>query len=376
MEPRIRIGFDAKRVFQNFTGLGNYSRTLLASLNQHVPSLELHLFAPKRSDQPRTQPFLTAPYHSHFPNSKFTAYWRTKGVIKDLQKKNVQIFHGLSHELPVGIEHTNIKTVVTIHDLIFKKYPQQFKPWDRWIYEKKFRSACQRADVVVAISESTKQDIINLYGIPKEKIRVIYQSIDKQFFVSATDEAINTLRNKLSLPQQYFLYVGSIIPRKNLRLICEAYAQLADPSFPPLMIVGKGGVYRQSIESFIQDKNLSAQIRFLDILDFAELPALYAGAHALCFPSIYEGFGLPLAEALSQRTACITYRGSSLPEAAGPGALYLEQLDAKEIAAFLTQLADNSPLREQLAEQGFRHIQQFQSAGISAQWKALYESLL
>ena len=376
MEPRLKIGYDAKRVFQNFTGLGNYSRTLLASLSEHQPALELHLFAPKPNEHPQCAPFLSTPYQTHFPQSAFKSYWRTKGMVNDLVKNKIQIYHGLSHELPLGIERTGIKTVVSIHDLIFKKYPKQFKPIDRWIYEKKFRSACLRADVVVAISESTKQDIIDLYDIPEKKIQVIYQSIHPQFLAAANPTAHAATRASLSIPKDYFLYVGSIIPRKNLRLIVEAYALIANQNFPPLMIVGKGGAYRQSIESFIKANNLHNQIRFLDSISFADLPALYSGAIGMCYPSIYEGFGLPLVEALSQQTPCITYNGSSLPEAAGPGAIYLEQLSAQTIAAALRRLLEMPTEASRLARAGQQHIQQFQSKDICKTWQALYHQLL
>ena len=161
----FRLGYDAKRLFNNFTGLGNYSRTLLEDLSNHFPENEYFLFSPKVTKNDRTNPF--------FDQSKFTIkkargngiYWRSYGIKKDLLENQIQLFHGLSHEIPIGLQQTTMKSVITIHDLIFKHYPNQFSWIDRNIYDWKFRYSCENADRIVAISENTKKDIIRFYNI-------------------------------------------------------------------------------------------------------------------------------------------------------------------------------------------------------------------
>ncbi|NNE28596.1 MAG: glycosyltransferase family 4 protein [Saprospiraceae bacterium] len=375
MSEKIKVGYEAKRVFQNFTGLGNYSRTLLEILSEQQPDLELHTFAPKRIQNDRTAPFLQKPFFNHFAQSGSKSLWRSRGMVSDLIREDIQVFHGLSHEIPFGIEKTSVKSVVTIHDLIFRRIPSDFKAIDRWIYDIKFRSACRRSDIVVAISESTKKDIQYFYKIPAEKIQVIYQTIDPQFFRTPSEKVILEIRKKLKLPEDYFLYVGSVIPRKNLKLIVEAYGHLNDPGFPPLLIVGDGGDYKKEVEKEIRKLGLEAQVRFLKA-DFFDLPVLYKEALALCYPSKYEGFGLPLVESLASGSPVITFRGSSLPEAAGPGALYLENQDAEELASLLKTLAEDEGLRQKLSQAGALHIQKFEASEIARQWAELYQGLI
>ncbi|MCB0662568.1 MAG: glycosyltransferase, partial [Saprospiraceae bacterium] len=157
----LTIGFDAKRLYQNFTGLGNYSRSLVSDLQRFYPDNSYHLYSPGVKKRPSTLPFLE---NDHFKNHIYSgvlgSWWRTYGIVKDLKKEKLDLFHGLSHELPEGIERLNLKTVVTMHDMVIRKHPDLF-PWmDRQIYEKKFESACKRADHIIAISESTKMDVM------------------------------------------------------------------------------------------------------------------------------------------------------------------------------------------------------------------------
>ena len=177
----LRIGYDAKRLFNNFTGLGNYSRTLLQDLSEHFPENEYLLFSPKVKKNDRTKPFFDPSKYTIKTAKGNSTFWRSLGIKKDLENNQIQLFHGLSHEIPFGLQKTKIKSVVTIHDLIFKHYPEQFPFIDRKIYDWKFKYSCENADRIVAISESTKKDIIHFYNIPPEKIEVIYQTCDALF---------------------------------------------------------------------------------------------------------------------------------------------------------------------------------------------------
>ncbi len=158
----------------------------------------------------------------NFFHSLFSSAWRSSWVKKDLKKNKIDLYHGLSHEIPVGIQNTGIKSVVTIHDLIHERFPEQYNPIDVKIYTKKFRYACEHADKVIAISEQTKKDIIEFYKTPEEKITVCYQSCNPAFAVQVSAEEKKRITQKYSLPEQFFLYVGSIIERKNLLNICKA----------------------------------------------------------------------------------------------------------------------------------------------------------
>ena len=137
----MNIGFDAKRAYQNSTGLGHYSRTLISSLAEFFPGNNYYLFAPKITNTFNITGFTNIHPVSpvHFPASLFKSIWRSNWVKKDLQRNHIDIYHGLSHEIPVGITRTGIRSVVTMHDLIFERYPEQYNPIDRIIYRKKFR---------------------------------------------------------------------------------------------------------------------------------------------------------------------------------------------------------------------------------------------
>ena len=180
----LRIGYDAKRLFNNFTGLGNYSRTLLANLAEYYPDNAYFLYSPKIAKNDETHFFLnSALFNVQLPKRGPGAYWRSVGIKRDLLKHKIQLFHGLSHEIPLGLEKANIRSIVTIHDLIFERFPEHYPFIDRKIYSLKFRYACRHADHIVAISENTKQDIIEFYDIPPEKISVIYQSCHERYMV-------------------------------------------------------------------------------------------------------------------------------------------------------------------------------------------------
>ena len=159
----MNIGFDAKRAYHNGTGLGHYSRTLLHSLSEYYPEHQYYLFNPKSSTSFEVRGNnINEVLPKGFLNKIFSSAWRSSWVKKDLQKLKIDLYHGLSHEIPLGIHKTGIKSVVTIHDLIFERFPQQFNKINVQLFRKKFTYACKHSDKIIAISQQTKKDIINL----------------------------------------------------------------------------------------------------------------------------------------------------------------------------------------------------------------------
>ena len=242
----MNIGFDAKRAYHNQTGLGHYSRTLIHSLARYYPGHEYFLFNPKASSV-----FQLEEENIHeilpqtFPSTLFRSAWRSSWVKKDLKKLKIGLYHGLSHEIPIGIQKTGIRSVVTIHDLIHERFPEQYHPVDVRIYRKKFRYACQHADKVIAISKQTKKDIIEFYKIPENKITVCYQSCNPAFGEQTGDTQKKIVQIKYSLPPKFFLHVASIIERKNLMNICKAVFLLRNELDIPLVVIGDGDKYKQ-----------------------------------------------------------------------------------------------------------------------------------
>lgn len=372
----FRIGYDAKRLFNNFTGLGNYSRTLLKNLATFYPDNEYFLYSPRIRKSPETTFFLHSPIFSvHGPTRGSGAWWRTFSMKSALKRHRIQLYHGLSHELPVGIRQTGIRTIVTIHDLAFRRFPQYY-PWaDRLVYDWKCRTACAQADHVVAISESTRRDIVDYYGIAPEKVSVIYQSCHERFQQEKSQKTIDYVLKKYQLPRDYLLFVGSLTERKDPMVLLEALRALPEGLRLPLVVIGEGKTYKAKMQAFIRRHGLSALVYFLKPA-FEDMPAIYQQADVFLYPSHYEGFGIPVLEALYSETPVITTRVSSLPEAAGPGALLTDPGRPDEIAAGIEKILTETAFRRQMITQGLQYAQRFQGELLTDQMFALYEDVL
>jgi len=372
----LRIGYDAKRLFNNFTGLGNYSRTLLANLSDYYPDQAYFLYTPRVVKNEETHFFLnSALFNVHFPKRGPGGWWRSVGVKKELKKHKIQLFHGLSHEIPFGLKKTGVKSVVTIHDLIFKRYPGHYALMDRVIYDLKLKYACENADHIVAISESTKRDIMEFYDVPANRISVIYQSCHERYMQEKTNKTLQNVRQRYNLPQEYMLTVGSITERKNLMGMVQALEQLPDEDRVPLVVVGKGKNYKNQILQYLKKNRLEKWVHFVDA-SFDDLPAVYQNASLFLYPSFFEGFGIPVLEALFSGLPVITSNVSSLPEAGGPGALLVDPAQPEAIAEGIKRILNDSAYREALIHNGYQHAQQFRGEPLTHQMMDLYEQLV
>ena len=372
----MRIGFDAKRAFQNFTGLGNYSRFVLKTLAENQAQNQYFLYAPKAVENPRTS-FLFQFQNVVIKTAPITwlkSYWRSKGVVSDLVKDKIEIYHGLSHEIPSGLKQKGIKSVVTIHDLIYLRYPQFFKYIDRKIYDYKFRAACKNADRIIAISEQTKRDIIQYFGTNPDKITVVYQGCDEVFYLPASADVKNEVSKLYQLPAEFLLCVGTLEERKNQLLILKALTQL--PSHFKLVLVGKANQYANELRQFIEDNKLQNQVQLLENVAFAHLPAIYQLAKIFVYPSKFEGFGIPILEALNCGVPVIATTGSCLEEAGGPNSLYVNPDDFEGFATAINGILANSSLQQTMKEKGLQYVQKFNDQTISVQLMACYGKTL
>ncbi|MBL57588.1 MAG: group 1 glycosyl transferase [Flavobacteriales bacterium] len=352
----MKIGFDAKRLFNNFTGLGNYSRSLLKDLSGLTASNQLYLYSPSIKENSTTSPFFDD--QNYVLKSSEKLFWRSKGVVKDLKRDGIDLYHGLSNEIPFGIPHSGVKSIVTIHDLIFKIYPNTYRYIDSKIYDFKFKYACRNADRIIAISESTKADIIRFYDVPSQKIEVIYQACDPLYYHLQTKDQIDVVLKRCNVPSRFMLYVGSVIERKNLLTILKAQERLDAKLRIPLVIVGKGDTYQKRVEHYIKVNRLENHVLWLsNISDNLDLQALYQAADIFIYPSVYEGFGIPVVEALLSKTPVITSNCSSLPEAAGPNSICIDPNNVDAMARAMTDIFTNETLRESMIREGFIYAQ-------------------
>jgi glycosyltransferase involved in cell wall biosynthesis len=366
----MNIGFDAKRAFHNHTGLGHYSRTLIRSLSEYHPEHQYYLFNPKPSSLfSLSAENIKEIQPAGLMNKLFRSAWRSNWVTKDLQKLNIDLYHGLSHEIPFGIEKEGIKSVVTIHDLIHERFPEQYSPLDIKIYTKKYKNACTHADKVIAISNQTRQDLIDYYKVPEEKIEVCYQSCNPAFAQQVSEDEKQRVRQQYNLPEQFFLSVGSIIERKNLLNVCKAVFLLRNELDVPLVVIGGGTKYKQQVKDYVKQNGLDNRIIFLSddtsaksskaFQSAIDFPAVYQSSLAMIYPSFFEGFGIPILEALWSKVPVITSNVSCLPEAGGDAAYYVNPNSAEEIAKGMKKVYSDNDFADDMRKKGWQHAQNF-----------------
>ena len=376
----MKVGFDAKRFFNNFTGLGNYSRFVISSLSQHAPENEYFLYSPKVKSHSEFSSILErsnikiidAP--AIYRNLKITSLWRTWGVSKEPSVKVLDVFHGLSHELPLGMPAT-VKKVVTVHDLIFIRYPELYNPLDAFIYKSKVKAACGQADKILATSFQTKNDVVDFLKIEPAKIEVVYQGCHHSFKRKFDTEEIQKIKTKYNLPKDYILNVGTIEERKNVLLLIKALSLLPPDQKSHVVIIGRPTKYKNRIIDEAQRLGVAEWVIFLHNVSFTDLPAIYQGARTFVYPSIFEGFGIPIVEALESSVPVIAATGSCLGEAGGPGSIYVNPNNEEELASELGQVLGDEQLRQQMILTGKKHLTQFEPGVISRQLNSLYSQL-
>ncbi|KAA6441622.1 glycosyltransferase family 4 protein [Dyadobacter flavalbus] len=371
----MRIGFDAKRAFANKTGLGNYSRFVLNALSEYAPANKYFVYAPKNNRNLFPEfPERAIHYPETFLDKKLSSLWRYATITRQLKKDNIHIFHGLSNELPQGLHNAGIKSVVTIHDLIFERLPHVFKPLDRMIYRHKFRSACERADTVIAVSEQTKRDLNELYRIDNSKIKIVYQDCNPLFKKLVNEQEKDRITDLYGIRSPYILSVGTLEERKNQHRLVEAFAAIGKRDFK-LVLIGKPTAYIKKIQQIISENKLEKEVVILQNVPTAHLPALYQKAAVFAYISVYEGFGIPILEALHSGTPVLSAKGSCLEEAGGPGGLYADPYQTEDISKQLEKLITDVQLRNSLTEAGKTHITQFSGEKIAARLIDIYSKL-
>lgn len=374
----MNLGFDSKRLFCNFTGLGNYSRTLLKNLSEFYPKNNYFLYSPKVKETPETSFFIESPIFKKItPSSVLKSYWRSFSIVKQLKKDNIEIYHGLSNELPFTIQKSGVKSIVTIHDLIFKHYPNTYPAFDRKIYDLKFKKSCENATRIVAISESTKNDIVNFYNINPAKIDVVYQSCNPIYYKLQEQRAVNEITQEYNLPSKYLLFVGSVEKRKNLKVILESYQFLPTELKLPLVIVGKLREQSELMELIKVNKLEDYIIWKSNVKNNHDLQAFYQNAEILIYPSLFEGFGLPVAEALLSKTPVITSNVSSLPEAGGPNSIYIKPTAPKDLATAIEKVLTDSNLQLEMIDKGYQYaIENFSAEVVTKKMMEVYQKTI
>ncbi len=372
----MKIGFDAKRIFHNWRGLGNYSRDLVLGLKSLYPENEYLLFTPNY-EHPDAIKFehefgknnIITPEKFFYKN--FPSIWR-RSLAKVSSAYEIDLFHGLSHEIPHGLKKRGIKSVVTIHDLIFLRYPEYF-PWiDRKVYFSKIRHAVNSSDTVIAICEQTKNDLIRYFNVNPQKVEICYQSCNEKFQSGPVLSCeVDSIMDKFHITKNYFLYVGALEERKNILNLIEGFSYFGTSR--DLIIVGKDRKYKENIELKIKQCNLDNNVRILTNVTTNELHALYSGADLFCFPSFFEGFGIPIIESMFCGTPVLTSNGSCFPEVGGNGAIYIDPNSPIEIAKAMHKVTNDQSFYEYLICEGKKQVKKFTTAETNKSLHQVYQ---
>ena len=376
----MNIAFDAKRITNNATGLGNYSRFVLEALTEYRPENRYLLYSPSIGRPELYRELLEhRSVQLHTPHRALAflggSLWRNYSIPRLVREAKVDLFHGLSNELPLGLYRAQrVGTVVTIHDLAFIRYPQYYKPIDRLLYRRKYGASARAADHVITVSEQTRRDVIDIFGVEEERVTTVYQGCSERF-AQIQPEEVAAARQALRLPQRYMLFVGSIEERKNLLLAVEALAQLQDKELH-LVAVGRRTPYVQQVLDRARRLGVTSHLHLLHQVGATYLPGIYGGAEVFVYPSRFEGFGIPIIEALNAGIPVIGATGSCLEEAGGPTSLYTDPDNADMLASLIDRVLIDISLRRLMIDEGRSYVERFTPKRIARDLSQVYEQVM
>lgn len=349
----MKVGFDAKKAMRNHTGIGNYSRRCIDAVR--AAGAATQLFYPQKA--------------------VLGELWRNVLQWWDVRRSHIDIYHGLSNELPFGIGWSGVKTVVTIHDLIFLRMPETYGWTQRQILKLKTRYACRKADRIVAVSEMTRRDLIRYYNISPSRIEVVCQSVSDIYRAPLPAARLRQVARQYSLPACYILCVGTIQQRKNQHTLVKALPLL--PPHTHLVLVGREeAAYARQVRHTAEKLKVASRLHICHGVPSEDLPAFYRLATLFACLSRFEGFGIPIAEALTSGTPVIAATGSCLEEAGGPHSIYLTPDDVEGLADSIRALLSDNRRRQDMAAAGQRYAERFTDQALGHHLLDIYRQLL
>jgi len=372
----VKVAFDAKRLFNNFTGLGNYSRFIVDALAECYPENEYWLYTPKVRSNQETLRYNSSPFNVRKPESSiekaFPSLWRSFSIGNVAHREGVAILHGLSNELPVA-KPTGLKTVLTVHDLIFRRFPSYYRAADVAIYSWKLRQSLRRADRVIAVSQQTADDLREFEKVDEDKLVVVHQGCNKVFRQHYSDEVIDQIKARYGLPDIFALCVGTVEKRKNAALLIRALSLMREKV--TVVIVGKPTVYAAELRDLVRELRLESFVHFIYQVPYADLPLLYQAASVFVYPSLFEGFGIPIVEAIVSKVPVIASDSSCLSEAGGPDCIYVDPSNPEELAVALNQVLEDEVLRNTMVSKSVEYVSRFEPGVIAGEVMNVYREV-
>lgn len=357
----MQIGIDYSSASRQRAGIGRYTRSLINALARLDKTNQYALFVPgdaKYLDDARAFPknfrLTRAPLNERY----MVALWQRVRFPLPIEvfTGTSDVFYSPDFVLPPTRAR---KEVLTVHDLSFKRMPETTIPNLKWYLEGAVPRSVARADLILADSDATRRDLIELFHTPPDRIQTLYSGYDTMFRPVTDESELDRVRAAYKFAKPFILFVGSIEPRKNLARLIEAYARLPQHGELDLVIAGGRGWMYDEIYAAPQKFGVSDSVRFLGYTPDTDLPALYSLAELVAYPSLYEGFGLPVLEAMACGAAVVTSNNSSIPEVAGDAALMIDAHDTEAITWAMQRVLDDPLWRAALRQKGLRQAKKF-----------------
>jgi glycosyltransferase involved in cell wall biosynthesis len=377
----MKIAFDASCLAVNrFSGLGEFAHHLLLHMPGLSSNIHFVLYINYFRKAANVQNILYKRTVNHLlktPRRFIEFLWRFNWLPFDLYLKEIDIFHSIHISVPPA---KKMKTILTVHDCRYLAFPDIYKKRFVQDYCRKMEKSLDRVDVVVAISEFTRQELLRYFSIPEDRIKVIHYGFTSLRPNKSVYEQIRKFIIKKKITTPYLLVPSSLDPRKNLERLIEAFAQCKkeDNAFPPLAVVGIPPEKWVLSDQAVKAKKLDvfSDILMCGVVERDIITGLIKNAHALCYPSLYEGFGIPPLEAMSLGIPVLAGMSSSIPEVSGNAACFVDPLDINDISCGLKRIVSDSAYRQKLIEAGNKQINKYSWEKTSAQYLNLYQEVI
>ena len=372
----VRIALDCRSVFPGMGGIGRYTASLAHGLPHLAQSDEFHFLTTERKEAEDLSQAGNV-FERRFPVGMIDERWEQLELPGELAAIPADLYHATCFSLPVAGGARRM--VATVHDVVFRRFPELVAPRLREYLDRWTEATLGIADRVITVSEFSKQEICGLYGTDPDRIVVIYNSIDERFYAELPRGRVEEVRRHFKLPARYVLYVGSLEEKKNIPRLLQAWGMVAHEKAAAgckLVLAGGGGGKQFDAAAAVDRAGVGGSVLLLGRVPDQELPALMAGAEVFVYPSIYEGFGLPVLEAMACGAPVITSKSSSLAEVAGEAARLAEPESADDLSMALRELLGNRELRRELNMRGKERAARFGPGRCVQETLALYHDVL
>jgi glycosyltransferase involved in cell wall biosynthesis len=349
-------------------GIHHYIAQVLSHLPQENDT-DYTIFTRWGDDLPKRDDFRLQ--GSHWPTESRSVRILWEQLVWPWQSRKLDLMHSMAFVTPLVAP---CPTVVTVYDLSFLHFPERFPTLQRWYLTSQTKRSCRAAKRVITISESSREDVHTFFGVPLSQIDVVYPGVNGRYH-PLPSEQITTFRQKYNLPERFILHVGTLQPRKNISTLLDALAKLDDTDVHLVLAGGKGWLYDE-IFAQIEALGLVDRVFFPGYVADEDLPLWYNTADLFAFPSVYEGFGMPVVEAMACGTPVLASNASSIPEAVGDAGLLFNPQDANELAERMASVLGDSDLSATMRTKGLQHAKNFSWEAAGRETAVIYHQLL